>query len=115
MKDRIKKALKDFNHIQERVVVHGFSKPGYGGEAIRHLDDLVDTFEYFANLRDTKNFNDEILNYKIAELLMDNDEMGGEMMPNLRDKMVELNTYLEELDDKVIAPPVKGFQQQKDR
>ena len=65
------------------------------------------------NLRDKKNFNDDAINYKITELLMINDDTGP--VANLRDKMIELNSYLEELDDKVIAPPVKGFKQQKDR
>ena len=116
MKDRIKKALQTFqtkNGIDERTVIRGFGKPDYRDEAIKLFDQLVDTFEYFAELRDKKNFNDDAINYKITELLMINDDTGP--VANLRDKMIELNSYLEELDDKVIAPPVKGFKQLKDR
>ena len=51
MKDRIKKALQTFqtkNGIDERTVIRGFGKPGYRDEAIKLFDQLVDTFEYFA-------------------------------------------------------------------
>jgi len=116
MKDKIKKALKSFQgkrSIEERTIVRGFGKANYRDEAVKLFDELVDTFDHFAALKDKKNFNDDVFNYKIAELLMDNGNTG--LVENLRDKMIELNTYLEELDDKKIGPPVKGFQQLKDR
>ena len=116
MKDKIKKALKTFhtkNGIAERTVIRGFGKPDYRHEAIKLFDQLVDTFDYFAELRDKKNFNDDAINYKIAELLMDNE--GTTAVENLRDKMIDLNTYLEELPEKEIAPTVRGFKQLKDR
>ena len=112
MKDKIKRALKTFQ-IKERTVIRGFGKPGYRDEAIKLFDQLVDTFDYFAELRDKKNFNDDAINYKIAELLMDNE--GTHAVENLRDKMIELNTYLEELPEKEITPTIKGFQQKKDK
>ena len=116
MKDKIKKALKSFqgkSSIDERTIVRGFGKPDYRDEAVKLFDDLVDTFDHFAALKDKKNFNDDAYNYKIAELLMDNGNSG--MVKNLRDKMIDLNAYLEELPEKEIAPTVRGFKQLKDR